>query len=101
MRTQPSSGSTVSRIGALATGAVVAYITWFFLTRLDEYSPAGLATVLSLLAGGAVVGLLARFVNDREVWGFYPIGLLVGFLLYLVLFAAGRGELLTSPPPTR
>jgi uncharacterized membrane protein YeaQ/YmgE (transglycosylase-associated protein family) len=72
----------VAGSGAVLFGVLIGWITYRTLVRRE--GPAALsdiATVIGALGGGAV---LAIFDNER-LFGFYSIGLAIGFFGYLVV----------------
>jgi uncharacterized membrane protein len=78
---------SVPAIGATCLGMVVGWLVRYFIRRFDKFNAQVLGSIVSILAGGAVVRFLEA---DRTVWWFYPIGLFLGFVLYTavaVLFA--------------
>ena len=80
---------TIGEIGAIAFGIVVGWITYRTLARQTEgVAVSDIATVVGAVGGGAVVGL---FDNER-LFGFYAIGLAIGFFAYLAIFAALNGR---------
>jgi hypothetical protein len=85
--------STVVAVGAVCFGVVVGWITYRSLRRNDR--PAGvsdLASAIAAIGGGAVTALYGDGRSDA--FGWYAIGLLAGFALYLLvsLCLAGREE---------
>jgi hypothetical protein len=72
----------VNAIGACCLGTVIGWLVRYFVGRFHSFTPKALASVVSVLLGGAVIGFLE---SDRSIWWFYPIGLLAGFLLYTLL----------------
>lgn len=76
--------------GSLALGIFIAYLTWYFVTRFTEFNVAGLSAVAAVVAGGVVVAFLDAGIAPGGVplehrW-FYPVGLVVGFLVYALFF---------------
>jgi hypothetical protein len=79
----------IDEVGALLFGFVVGWVTYRTLARSVQTAQiSDLATVIGAVGGGVVVSL---FDNDR-FFGFYSIGLFVGFVLYLVIFFAVNGK---------
>ena len=72
----------VPALGALSLGIVIGWLVRYFIRRFKEFGPQALGLVVSIMLGGAVVKFLEA---DRTVWWFYPIGLLLGFVLYTVV----------------
>jgi hypothetical protein len=74
----------VSFVGAFGFGVVIGWVTYRTLRRTGEtVALSNIATVLGAVGGGAVTALF----NTRELFGWYSIGLTVGFFLYLILGA--------------
>src|ERR1051325_549006 len=71
--------ATIPAIGAACLGIVIGWLVRFFIRRFDKFNPQVLGSVISIVAGGAVVRFLE---TDSTVWWFYPIGLFLGFVLY-------------------
>ena|ERR1035437_1004493 len=71
--------SLVSALGATSLGIVVGWLVRYFIRRFEKFTPAALTTVIGVVAGGAAVKFLSV---DLTVCWFYPIGLLVGFVVY-------------------
>jgi hypothetical protein len=67
-----------ARLGSLSTGLFVGYLCWYFVSRLTEYTVAGFSTLIGVLAGAGVAGIITRFAEDKSVFGYYPIGLVLG-----------------------
>ena len=74
--------NVINAAGAGCLGTVIGWLVRFFVGRFQSFTPKALASVVSVLMGGAVIGFLE---SDRSVWWFYPIGLLAGFVLYTAL----------------
>jgi hypothetical protein len=72
----------VAVIGSLSLGIVVGWLVRYFIRRFKSFTPQALGFVISIIAGGAVIKFLEA---DKTVWWFYPIGLLVGFILYTIV----------------
>jgi hypothetical protein len=79
-------------VGVLCFGLVVGYITYRTLVRTTANAAVSdLATVIGAIGGGAVTALVEP---GTAVFGWYGLGLAVGFAGYAVLYrlAAGRTE---------
>jgi uncharacterized membrane protein YeaQ/YmgE (transglycosylase-associated protein family) len=92
----------VESIGAVLFGAVVGWITYRTLRRREGGAAlSDIATVIGAVGGAAVVAL---FDQDR-LFGFYSIGLAVGFFGYLavalfVVPVPAAATSTTTPTPT-
>ena len=79
-------------VGVLCFGLVVGYITYRTLMRTTANAAiSDLATVIGAIGGGAVTALVEP---GTPVFGWYGLGLAVGFASYAVLYrlAAGNTE---------
>jgi hypothetical protein len=72
----------IPAIGAISLGIVIAYLFRYFITRFKKFAPSTLSSVISIIAGGAVVKFLGA---DKTVIWCYPIGLLLGLIGYRTL----------------
>jgi uncharacterized membrane protein len=72
----------VAAIGATCLGVVIGWLVRYFIRRFEKFGPAVLGAVVSVVLGGAVVKFLEA---DKSVWWFYPIGLLIGFVIYQII----------------
>jgi hypothetical protein len=83
-------------VGALSLGIVVGWLVRYFLRRFEKFTPQALGSVITIIVGGAVVKFLEV---EKTVWWFYPIGLLVGFILYsiIALWAIGDSKVYIRP----
>lgn len=72
----------ITELGAAVFGVVVGWVTYRTLRRRsDQAALSDIATVIGAVGGGAVTAL---FDNDR-LFGFYSVGLGIGFFAYLVV----------------
>ena len=72
----------VELIGALCFGIIVGWVTYRTLRRTGEtVALSNIAAVIGAIGGGAVTGLF----NSPELFGWYSIGLFIGFFAYLIL----------------
>jgi len=74
--------SFVPALGATCLGIVIGWLVRYFIRRFDKFGPMVLGSLVSIIFGGAVIKFLEA---DRSVWWFYPIGLLLGFVIYHVV----------------
>jgi urea transporter len=78
----------VPKIGAVSLGIVIGWLVRFYIRRSQDFNTQTLKTLVSILVGGAVI----RFLDaDKTVWWFYPIGLLIGFIVYSVVAVLAGG----------
>jgi hypothetical protein len=86
----------IPAIGATSLGIVIGWLVRFFIWRFKTFSPSVLSSVISILLGGAVTKFLS---HDENVWWFYPIGLLIGFVVYQIIATIEiRKERVIVPP---
>lgn len=78
----------ISAIGATALGIVVGWLVRYFIRRFESFTPKALGSVVSIIAGGAIISFLK---TDMSVWWFYPIGLLIGFIVYTIIAIKAGG----------
>jgi hypothetical protein len=75
---------TVDLWGALCFGIIIGWVTYRTLRRQGEtVALSNIASVIGAVGGGAVTALF----SSPALFGWYSIGLLIGFFGYLV-FAA-------------
>lgn len=91
----------VPAIGATALGIVIGWLVRYFIRRFDKFGPPVFGSVISIILGGAAIKFLEA---DRSVWWFYPIGLLLGFVIYQIIATVhtsggGTGGTGKSSPP--
>lgn len=81
-------------IGMLCFGLMIGFITYRTLVRTTEHASINdLAAVVAAVGGGAVTAIVRP---QTSLFGWYAIGLFVGFVAYGCLFAylnKGNGEL--------
>jgi hypothetical protein len=99
--------SITNNIGALCFGIVVGWITYRTLRRNQAASGlSDIATVIGAIGGAAITAL---FRQDTGEFGYYCVGLIIGFFGYLVVALVltgksgreGVGDWLGSEPPTK
>jgi phosphotransferase system glucose/maltose/N-acetylglucosamine-specific IIC component len=93
-------------LGACSLGVVIGWLVRYFIRRFATFDAQVLRTLISILVGALVI----RFLDgDKTAWWFYPVGLLIGFIVYSVIAymlggkeAAGAlyGLPVKSAPPT-
>jgi hypothetical protein len=79
MHTSP----TVVSIGAVCFGIVIGYVTYRTLVRKANAAISDIAAVVSALGGGVVATQFGG--KNGDSFGWYSIGLLVGFAIFLLL----------------
>lgn len=72
----------IEPIGVTCLGVVVGFLVRYFVYRYERFAPKALGTTVSVLAGGSVAKFLTS--SDTGFW-FYPIGVLVGIIVWTVL----------------
>ncbi|HET8660190.1 MAG TPA: hypothetical protein VFM55_14470 [Micromonosporaceae bacterium] len=81
----------VPDIGAVCFGLVIGWVTYRTLRRREGAAAlSDIATVIAAVGGTAVVALF----DDQHLFGWYAVGLAVGFFAYFVvgMLARGKGE---------
>jgi hypothetical protein len=75
--------------GAVAFGLVVGWVTYRTLRRKEGVSAlSDISSVIAAVGGGAVAALF----KSSELFGFYAIGLAIGFFVYLIVNLAAYGK---------
>jgi uncharacterized membrane protein YeaQ/YmgE (transglycosylase-associated protein family) len=95
----------ITNIGAFCFGVVIGWVTYRTLRRTQASGLSDIATVIGAIGGAAITGL---FRQDTGEFGYYCIGLIIGFFGYLLiaLILTGQSELkrvgdwLGSEPPS-
>jgi len=82
--------SILPAVGALFLGIFVGWLTRYFLFRLRSFTIQGLSGVVAVVSGAGVLRLLGT--HTEAVW-LYPVGLVVGAVVYSV------GACLGGAPP--
>jgi len=79
-------------------GIVMAYVSMYFISRLEKHTVAGLAGIAGVLLGGVVGQFLVEHTpaSSDTIW-WYPIGLLLGLLFwgvvrFIIAAAAASGK---------
>jgi mannitol-specific phosphotransferase system IIBC component len=75
---------SVAAIGSTCLGVVVGWLVRYFLYRFKKFDVQILGSTVSLLTGGIITIFFNLVDPNKEVIWFYPIGLLVGFVIYSV-----------------
>lgn len=79
----------VEAIGTAALGVFLGYMAWYFATRVTESWMDSFAAVAGVLFGGVVLAFLGGTTSENRWW--YPIGLVIGWLIYIILRARFGG----------
>lgn len=80
---------TVPIAGSICLGIVIGWLVRYFLLRFDSFTPQILGSTVSIFLGGGVVVFLG---GDETVKWVYPIGLLIGFVIYSTIAWASGGN---------
>jgi hypothetical protein len=86
---QAAASSTSAIIGALALGIVLGLFLGRLLLDLSDFGVADLATLVGVIAAGAVVNFISSLQGGPEALASYAVGLLVGIAAYVLLFNTG------------
>jgi uncharacterized membrane protein YeaQ/YmgE (transglycosylase-associated protein family) len=79
----------ISAVGAIAFGIVIGWICYRTLRRKEGASAlSDISTVIGAVGGGTVVTLF----KSGSLFGYYSIGLLVGFFSYLIISLVVYGK---------
>ena len=70
------------QVGLIALGVFMGYMAWYFATRVKENWMTSFAAVAGVLFGGVVLTFLGGASSDNRWW--YPIGLVIGWLIYAI-----------------
>jgi uncharacterized membrane protein YeaQ/YmgE (transglycosylase-associated protein family) len=76
---------TVIDLGALCFGIIVGWVTSRTLRRTTPSGLSDIATVIGAVGGAAITGI---FKPSTNAFGWYCIGLLIGFFVYLIIAIA-------------
>lgn len=95
-------GFTVA--GAASLGIVVGWLIRYFIRRFKRFTPQALTAVISAAVGGGILKLLT--VDEHAIWSYF-IGLLLGFVIYHLIFVlerryehrVGADDAATEPTP--
>lgn len=80
---------TLSSVGALCLGIFISFLMRTFVRKFDEFNVSALRDVIILATGGGVIQLLEFFIKpDSSVFAFYPIGLVIGWVVYTVVWVS-------------
>jgi hypothetical protein len=75
---------SVAVIGSTCLGVVVGWLVRYFLFRFEKFNVQILGSTISILTGGVIIVFFNSVDPNKEVIWFYPIGLLIGFVIYSV-----------------
>lgn len=80
---------TIISVGALCFGFVVGWVVYRTLRRKgDKAALSDIATVIGAVGGGTVTALF----KDATVFGWYSLGLAIGFFLYFIIMLIIEGK---------
>jgi hypothetical protein len=68
--------------GALLFGAVIGWVTYFTMRYSRRHAVSDIATIIGAIGGAAV---LALFPAQSNLFGFYGVGLGIGFFVYVLI----------------
>jgi hypothetical protein len=86
--------------GSIALGIFVGYVAMMFITRAvkTDATAKNFAAFLAVILAGTVVQFLTSQMGaDATNFAQYAVGLGIGFILYLILYAVSGGERGTGP----
>jgi hypothetical protein len=82
--------SWIPALGSTCMGLVIGWLIRYFIRRFKSFNTKALGSVVSIIAGGAIVHFLQA---DSTARWFYPIGLALGFIVYsLIAVLAGSAK---------
>lgn len=73
--------NNIPMLGSLSLGIIIGWLIRYFIRRFKKFTPKILGALISVIFGGAIIKFLSF---DKSVWWFYPIGLLIGFIIYTI-----------------
>ena len=79
---------SVETVGVACFGLLVGFITYRTLIRAASTAVSDLASVIAAVGGGAITAIAKP---GSDLFGWYAIALLVGFIVYGILFAVTNG----------
>ena len=76
----------VEAVGVFCLGLFLGYVCWYFVVRLgkEKVTADTFASVAGVVAGGVVLKLLDKYLSSGQDAWWYPIGLVAGFVAYLI-----------------
>lgn len=74
----------MENVGTVCLGVFLGYMAWYFVTRVAEKPIDSFAAVAGVLFGGVVLTFMGGATADARTW--YPIGLLIGAVLYGIAY---------------
>lgn len=85
--------------GSMCLGVVIGWLIRYFLARFTEFNVRIFTSIVSVLCGGAIIKM---FPDPYQYAGwFYPIGLLLGVILYPLISILDRRLAVPEQRPTR
>ena len=84
----------IAGLGAILFGVLIGWLAyWILLLRAGAFALSELVAVLGVLGGGAVMSLF----KDEALFGWYAVGLVLGFGGYLVASLLLHGKQALAP----
>lgn len=77
------------QVGAFCFGLVVGWVTYRTLRHKDNAALSDIAAVIGAVGGAAVTAI---WKPTEESFGFYCVGLAIGFFLYFIIGIAMQGK---------
>ena len=75
----------VAATGLACLGAVICFISMFFIVRLKTHTVSALGAVLGVVLGGAVGKFLTANTHQQDAIWWYPIGMVIGLVLWIAV----------------
>jgi hypothetical protein len=76
---------TVPATGVFCLGVFVACLAWFFIVRFRTYGAGALSAIITVVFGAVVLAFIEADAAGRGDRWWYPIGLLIGSVLFVIL----------------
>ncbi|MBG1265488.1 hypothetical protein [Nostoc sp. WHI] len=76
-------------IGSTCLGIVVGWLVRYFIRRFKSHTPQVLGSIIGIVLGGAIIKFFGA--DQTAIW-FYPIGLLLGFIMYSIQARLSGGD---------
>jgi hypothetical protein len=82
----------VARIGSLCLGIYIGFMGLLFVSHGGDFAIATFASLIAAIGGAVILSLLNQTGGGSDAISYYLIGLVVGGVGYIVLFASGYGN---------